>query len=208
MSKLALVLTCALAVGGPAAAQMAGHGMPGMAADHAGGDGMMASMDKMSKDMAAVPMTGDSDRDFVAMMIPHHQGAIDMAEYELAPREGSGVARLGPGDRGGAEEGDRADEAVAGQAPRALTAYLPPSTLRHWPVIQPAWSLTRNSTASAMSSGVPRRRHGDTLEHARLALLAIGLPLLLRARVGAEEAGSDAVDGDAVRAEFVGELPG
>ncbi len=84
MSKLALVLTCALAVGGPAAAQMAGHGMPGMAADHAGGDGMMASMDKMSKDMAAVPMTGDSDRDFVAMMIPHHQGAIDMAEYELA----------------------------------------------------------------------------------------------------------------------------
>jgi hypothetical protein len=27
--------------------------------------------------------TGDIDRDFVAMMVPHHQGAIDMAQAEL-----------------------------------------------------------------------------------------------------------------------------
>ncbi len=45
---------------------------------------MISAMDKMSKDMAAVPMTGDADRDFAGMMIPHHQGAIDMATYELA----------------------------------------------------------------------------------------------------------------------------
>jgi len=32
--------------------------------------------------MAAKP-TGDVDRDFVAMMNPHHQGAIDMAIIEL-----------------------------------------------------------------------------------------------------------------------------
>jgi hypothetical protein len=32
--------------------------------------------------MAAKP-TGDIDRDFVAMMTPHHQGAIDMAVIEL-----------------------------------------------------------------------------------------------------------------------------
>jgi hypothetical protein len=27
--------------------------------------------------------TGDVDRDFVAMMVPHHQGAVDMANAEL-----------------------------------------------------------------------------------------------------------------------------
>lgn len=47
-------------------------------------DSLMGVMDKMSKDMAAIPMTGNFDRDFAAMMIPHHQAAIDMARYELA----------------------------------------------------------------------------------------------------------------------------
>ena len=37
-----------------------------------------AAMIKMMNDMAIKP-TGDIDRDFVAMMSPHHQGAIDMA---------------------------------------------------------------------------------------------------------------------------------
>lgn len=41
-----------------------------------------AAMTKMMNDMAAKP-SGDIDRDFVAMMTPHHQGAIDMAVIEL-----------------------------------------------------------------------------------------------------------------------------
>ena len=41
-----------------------------------------AAMTRMMNDMAAKP-SGDIDRDFVAMMTPHHQGAIDMAVIEL-----------------------------------------------------------------------------------------------------------------------------
>lgn len=41
-----------------------------------------AAMDKMMKGMEVKP-TGDVDTDFAAMMIPHHQGAIDMALSEL-----------------------------------------------------------------------------------------------------------------------------
>ncbi|NDE89850.1 MAG: DUF305 domain-containing protein [Alphaproteobacteria bacterium] len=36
----------------------------------------------MHKDMA-IAYTGDADRDFVQGMIPHHQGAVDMAKIEL-----------------------------------------------------------------------------------------------------------------------------
>ena len=41
-----------------------------------------AAMTKMMNGMTAMP-SGDIDRDFVAMMVPHHQGAIDMAKAEL-----------------------------------------------------------------------------------------------------------------------------
>jgi uncharacterized protein (DUF305 family) len=41
-----------------------------------------AAMKEMMADMTIKP-TGDVDRDFVAMMVPHHQGAVDMAKAEL-----------------------------------------------------------------------------------------------------------------------------
>jgi uncharacterized protein (DUF305 family) len=41
-----------------------------------------AAMGKMMTGMKVKP-TGDVDADYVAMMIPHHQGAIDMAQTEL-----------------------------------------------------------------------------------------------------------------------------
>ena len=43
---------------------------------------MNSSMDRMMAAMQ-VRTTGDIDRNFAAVMIPHHQGAIDMAVAEL-----------------------------------------------------------------------------------------------------------------------------
>lgn len=50
-------------------------------------------MTKMMNDMATMP-TGDVDRDFVAMMVPHHQGAIDMALAVLRYGRNEQVKRL------------------------------------------------------------------------------------------------------------------
>jgi uncharacterized protein (DUF305 family) len=44
---------------------------------------MGEAMVSMDDAMTGAPMTGDPDHDFAAMMIPHHQGAIDMAKAEL-----------------------------------------------------------------------------------------------------------------------------
>jgi len=44
---------------------------------------MAQAMDRMHAAMTAVNPTGDTDRDFLAMMVPHHQGAIDMAKMVL-----------------------------------------------------------------------------------------------------------------------------
>jgi uncharacterized protein (DUF305 family) len=41
-----------------------------------------ASMKTMMNNMNVKP-TGKPDKDFVLMMMPHHQGAIDMAKVEL-----------------------------------------------------------------------------------------------------------------------------
>ena len=43
---------------------------------------LMRAMDGMTKGMAK-PMTGDPDKDFAAMMIVHHQGAVAMAKVQL-----------------------------------------------------------------------------------------------------------------------------
>jgi uncharacterized protein (DUF305 family) len=41
-----------------------------------------------------VPFTGDPDRDFARRMIPHHQGAIDMALAELRYGKDERLRRL------------------------------------------------------------------------------------------------------------------
>lgn len=80
---LLAVLLCAAT---PAFAQHQGHGAHGAAQPAAtqseSTKAYEAANEKMHRDMA-IKYTGNADRDFLAGMIPHHQGAIDMAKVVL-----------------------------------------------------------------------------------------------------------------------------
>jgi uncharacterized protein (DUF305 family) len=53
----------------------------------------VSAMTKMMIDMTIQP-SGDVDTDFVAMMVPHHQGAIEMAQAELRYGENEPLRRI------------------------------------------------------------------------------------------------------------------
>jgi uncharacterized protein (DUF305 family) len=55
---------------------------------------LVASMDKMHMAMGAVKRSGDSDVDFVRLMLPHHQAAIDMAKIQLLHGKDPKMRRL------------------------------------------------------------------------------------------------------------------
>jgi uncharacterized protein (DUF305 family) len=94
------LLVMGIAIGGavmriltpvPAAAQMSMHGESceqmhaamekkmRSAADRA----YMQSMTSMHDAMATAKVTGNADHDFLVMMIPHHEAAVQMAKAEL-----------------------------------------------------------------------------------------------------------------------------
>ena len=77
---LALVLVAATA---SADAPMGNMPMGNSPSSSKFGSDMDVSMKVMDHGMSAAPMTGNADHDFAAMMIPHHQGAVDMAKAEL-----------------------------------------------------------------------------------------------------------------------------
>jgi uncharacterized protein (DUF305 family) len=82
--KSAVVAAIVMAAAGSCAALAHDHTQPSLAAARPSDEEAAylaennAAMDKMMADMETKP-TGDIDRDFVAMMTPHHQGAIAMA---------------------------------------------------------------------------------------------------------------------------------
>ena len=59
-------------------------------------DLMSQAMSRMDRDMMR-SMNGVPDHDFATMMIPHHQGAIDMAKAELIYGKDERLRRLAQG---------------------------------------------------------------------------------------------------------------
>jgi uncharacterized protein (DUF305 family) len=55
---------------------------------------MTEAMNVMHRDMHHSAYNGDPDHDFVTMMIPHHQGAIDMAKAVLLYGKDPQIRRL------------------------------------------------------------------------------------------------------------------
>jgi uncharacterized protein (DUF305 family) len=55
---------------------------------------LMTGMDRMHAAMGSVKRSGDSDFDFVRLMLPHHQAAIDMAKTQLLHGKDPQMRRL------------------------------------------------------------------------------------------------------------------
>ena len=77
MRTTALLALLAGLIAAPAAAQDTMH-------QHGGASGTMQDAMQQMQHGMDIPSSGDTDTDFARMMIPHHQGAIDMARTELA----------------------------------------------------------------------------------------------------------------------------
>lgn len=101
-SKILMVTAAVVLMAGASMAYADSH-MDHSKMDHSmmmpmGQGGMYdAAMKTMHEGMASVKPTGDADVDFVAGMIPHHQGAIDMAKVVLEKGADPEIKKLAEG---------------------------------------------------------------------------------------------------------------
>ncbi|MGO8921564.1 MAG: DUF305 domain-containing protein [Xanthobacteraceae bacterium] len=79
----------------------------------------VSAMTKMMVDMGIRP-SGDVDADFVAMMVPHHQGAIEMAQAELRHGHNEPLRRMAQGIHRHPAARDHCDAVVAGPTTAAF----------------------------------------------------------------------------------------
>ncbi len=93
LSICSVMLAASFSLPADAVDHHAMHGHDGMTSARGGpfvattdksfADLMGESMGLMNDGMGRAAMTGDPDHDFATMMIPHHQGAVDMAKAQL-----------------------------------------------------------------------------------------------------------------------------
>lgn len=90
-AALAVLLTSLSAL--PEAARTSHAGESKTASDAEWSE-LMGNMEKMQAAMASIRRSGESDVDFVRLMLPHHQAAIDMAKSQLLHGKDPRLRRL------------------------------------------------------------------------------------------------------------------
>lgn len=119
VTRLALAAALAFALATPALAQHAGHGQRPATNEPASTREYRAVNDRMHRDMN-IRWSGNADRDFAAAMIPHHQGAIEMARVVLRHGADPDMRRL-------AEDIIRTQEAEIAELRAFLARSAPPA---------------------------------------------------------------------------------
>jgi uncharacterized protein (DUF305 family) len=80
-------------MGGPAYSQHSHHASQPVSTDPAWAE-LQQSMQSMHEAMSSLESAGNDDADFVRLMLPHHQAAIDMAKVELSHGQDPQMRRL------------------------------------------------------------------------------------------------------------------
>jgi len=92
LTKLsAAVVACGFAA---SLVQAGTHDQGGLSTAEPDWSELIASMEQMHMAMGAVQRSGNSDVDFVRLMLPHHQAAIDMAKTQLLYGKDAQMRRL------------------------------------------------------------------------------------------------------------------